>query len=131
MRKEVAEISTWIYLHLNLLALGEPSCLHLLLHGQKEYTMPPYIYPLPTTSLLTFSNVFIDPTSSHTTVLADATSARTRLHLALKATAGNEPGSSALAVIEVHISHEDRTLTVGYTVLPAVPSRHHQRRRRR
>lgn len=63
--------------------------------------MPSYVYPLPTTSLITFSNVFIDPTSKHTTDLADATSARTRLHLALKAIANNEPGSSALAVIEV------------------------------
>lgn len=63
--------------------------------------MPPYVYPLPTTSLLTFSSIFTDPSSSHTTVLADATSARTRLHLALKAVADNEPGSSALSVVEV------------------------------
>jgi hypothetical protein len=63
--------------------------------------MPPYVYPLPTTTLLTFSTIFIDPSSSHTTVLADATSARTRLHLALKGVAENESGSGALAVIEV------------------------------
>lgn len=63
--------------------------------------MPPYVYPLPTTSLLTFSSVFIDPSSSHTTVLADATSARTRLQLALKAVVDDEPGSRALGVVEV------------------------------
>lgn len=63
--------------------------------------MPPYVYPLPTTTLLTFSSIFVDPAGTHTTALADATSARTRLHLALKAVADNEPGASALAVVEV------------------------------
>lgn len=67
----------------------------------QSFIMPPYVYPLPTTTLLTFSTIFIDPSGTHTTVLADATAARTRVHLALKAASDNEAGSSALAVVEV------------------------------
>jgi hypothetical protein len=63
--------------------------------------MPPLLYALPTTSLIPFSTLLIDPSSSHTTALADATSARTKLQLALKACAGDEPGASALAVVDV------------------------------
>lgn len=63
--------------------------------------MPPLLFPLPMTALLTFSQIFIDPSSSHTTILADATDARTKLQIALKAFAGNEPGASAIAVVEV------------------------------
>jgi hypothetical protein len=84
------------------------------------YTMPPYVYPLPTTTLLTFSSIFIDPSSTHTTVLADATSARTRLHLALKAVADQEPGSSALAVVEVCLLFLSHSLSIGSTNLPPV-----------
>ncbi|KAK4688581.1 hypothetical protein P7C73_g1522, partial [Tremellales sp. Uapishka_1] len=62
--------------------------------------MPPYLYPLPTTSLLTFSHLLHDPSSSYTTDLADATAARTKLHLALKAVSGSEPGSSAVTVLD-------------------------------
>lgn len=66
--------------------------------------MPPLLFPLPTTSLLTFSQILIDPSSSHTTILADATAARTKLQIALKALASNEPGASAIAVVEVSLS---------------------------
>lgn len=63
--------------------------------------MAPYLFPYPTTGSVTFANVFIDRHQSYATELADATIARTRLQLALKAAAGDEPGSSALAVLEV------------------------------
>ncbi|ORY35594.1 hypothetical protein BCR39DRAFT_461419 [Naematelia encephala] len=56
--------------------------------------MPPLLFPLPTTSILTFSAILVDPSSSHTTALADATAARTKLFLALKAE------GSALAVVD-------------------------------
>ncbi|KAK8854775.1 pH-response regulator protein palC [Kwoniella newhampshirensis] len=62
--------------------------------------MPPYLFPLPTTSLLTFSSILHDPSTSYASVLSEATAARTRLHLALKGVADNEPGSSALAVLD-------------------------------
>lgn len=63
--------------------------------------MPPLLFPLPTTSLLTFSSLLIDPSNSYGTVLAEATSARTQLHLALKAVAEKQPGAGALAVLDV------------------------------
>jgi hypothetical protein len=63
-------------------------------------TMPPLLFPLPTTSLLTFSTLLIDPNNAYTTVLADATAARTQLHIALKGIAENQPGASALAVVD-------------------------------
>jgi len=63
--------------------------------------MPPLLFALPTTSLLTFSNLLHDPSSSYTTALAEATSARTKLQLALKGVAENQAGSSALAVVDV------------------------------
>ncbi|WRT68416.1 uncharacterized protein IL334_005392 [Kwoniella shivajii] len=62
--------------------------------------MPPYLFGLPTTSLLTLSSLLTDPSGSYTTVLSEATAARTRLQLALKGVADNEPGSSALAVLD-------------------------------
>ncbi|WVO13475.1 hypothetical protein L204_101094 [Cryptococcus depauperatus] len=62
--------------------------------------MPPYRYPLPTTSLLAFSNIFNDPSSSHTSALSEATAARTKLYLALKGVAENAPGSSSVAVLD-------------------------------
>ncbi|EAL20627.1 hypothetical protein CNBE3350 [Cryptococcus deneoformans B-3501A] len=62
--------------------------------------MPPYLYRLPTTSLITFSAILNDPSSSYTTILSDATASRTKLHLALKGIADNEPGASALAVLD-------------------------------
>nr|XP_018261508.1 pH-response regulator protein palC [Kwoniella dejecticola CBS 10117]OBR83666.1 pH-response regulator protein palC [Kwoniella dejecticola CBS 10117] len=62
--------------------------------------MPPYLLPLSRTSLLTYSSLLTDPSGSYTGVLADATAARTKLQLALKSVADNEPGASALAVID-------------------------------
>ncbi|OCF57248.1 pH-response regulator protein palC [Kwoniella mangroviensis CBS 10435] len=62
--------------------------------------MPPYLFPLPTTTLLTFSSLLTDPSGSYTSVLSEATAARTRLQLALKSVHDNEPGSSALAVLD-------------------------------
>jgi hypothetical protein len=46
--------------------------------------MPPFVYPPFATTLLSFSELFIDPTSSHTVALADATEARSNLRNALK-----------------------------------------------
>jgi hypothetical protein len=66
--------------------------------------MPPFLFPLPTTSLLAFSNLLLDPSGSHSVHLTEATAARTKVHLALKAVAGNEPGSSALSIVDVSIS---------------------------
>jgi hypothetical protein len=63
--------------------------------------MPPLLYALPTTSLTPFSTLLLDPSSSHTTALAEATSARTKLQLALKSCAAEEPGASALSVVDV------------------------------
>ncbi|WVW85602.1 hypothetical protein I302_107640 [Kwoniella bestiolae CBS 10118] len=62
--------------------------------------MPPYLFPLPTTTLLTFSSLLTDPSGLYTTVLSEATAARTRLQLALKSVNDKEPGSSALAVLD-------------------------------
>ncbi|TXT08605.1 hypothetical protein VHUM_02733 [Vanrija humicola] len=68
--------------------------------------MAPYLFPYPTTGPVTLSNVFIDRQLAYTTELAEATVARTRLQIALKAAAGQEPGSSALAVLEaVQVYH--------------------------
>lgn len=63
--------------------------------------MAPFLFPYPTTGSVTFANVLIDRTGSYTLDLADATVARTKLQLALKAAAAGEQGSSALAVLEV------------------------------
>jgi hypothetical protein len=46
--------------------------------------MPPYIYPAPATALLSFSDLCVDPSSSNTVILADATQARSRFRNALK-----------------------------------------------
>ncbi|EIW67251.1 hypothetical protein TREMEDRAFT_33779 [Tremella mesenterica DSM 1558] len=62
--------------------------------------MPPYLFPLPTTSLLTFSSILHDPSGTYTTTLSDATAARTKLHLALKAVSTNDVNSSALSVLD-------------------------------
>ncbi|WVF72821.1 pH-response regulator protein palC [Kwoniella sp. CBS 6097] len=62
--------------------------------------MPPYPFPLPTTTLLTFSSILHDPSNSYTTVLSEATEARTRLFLALKGVQECQQGSSALAVLD-------------------------------
>ncbi|KAL1406315.1 hypothetical protein Q8F55_008011 [Vanrija albida] len=68
--------------------------------------MAPYLFPYPTTGPVTLSNVFVDRQLAYSTELAEATVARTRLQIALKAAAGNEPGSSALAVLEaVQVYH--------------------------
>ena len=62
--------------------------------------MPPFLFRLPTTTLLTFSTLLTDPSGSYTTVLSEATAARTKLQLSLKALGDNDPGSGALAIID-------------------------------
>ncbi|KAJ9100228.1 hypothetical protein QFC20_005505 [Naganishia adeliensis] len=46
--------------------------------------MPPYVYPAPATALLSFSDLCVDPSSSNTVILADATQARSKFRNALK-----------------------------------------------
>jgi hypothetical protein len=46
--------------------------------------MPPYVYPVPLTALLSFTDLCVDPSAAHTVILADATHARSRLRNALK-----------------------------------------------
>jgi hypothetical protein len=82
----------------------DQSTLHSITHTLA--TMPPYLYPLPTTALLTFSSILLDPSSSHTTSLADATAARTQLFLALKGNAAGDSGSSALAIVDVGLAEQ-------------------------
>lgn len=86
-------------------------------------SMAPYLFPYPTTGSVTFANVFIDRWQDYGTELAEATIARTRFQLALKAAAGNEPGSSALAVLEV--GSLVIMLTSGRTSISTLPSGHH------
>lgn len=73
--------------------------------------MPPLLFPLPTTSLLTFSNLLLDPSNSYGGALSQATAARTQLHLALKAVAEKQPGSSALAVVDVRLGERPHVKT--------------------
>lgn len=81
---------------------------HYHLHSPVEltltHTMPPLLYPLPTTSQVTFSSLFLDPSSSFGSALAEATAARTKLHLALKALDEKQPGASAVSVIDVGVT---------------------------
>ena len=63
--------------------------------------MPPLLFPLPLTSPLTFSSLLHDPSNSHSGELAEATTTRTKLHLALTGFANGASGSSALAVVDV------------------------------
>lgn len=63
--------------------------------------MAPFLFPYPTTGSVTFANVLLDRSGAYTLELADATVARTKLQLALKAAATGEQGSSALQVLEV------------------------------
>lgn len=91
--------------------LGGDTCtfkasFHIASASTLYLTMPPYLYPLPTTSLITFSAILTDPSSSYTTILSEATAARTKLHLTLKGIADNEPGASALAVLDVRASSQ-------------------------
>ncbi|KAJ9096580.1 hypothetical protein QFC19_007112 [Naganishia cerealis] len=46
--------------------------------------MPPYVFPAPATTLLSFSELCVDPSSTNTVILADATQARSKLRNALK-----------------------------------------------
>lgn len=46
--------------------------------------MPPYVYPASATALLSFSDLCVDPSSSNTVILADATQARSKFRNALK-----------------------------------------------
>lgn len=72
--------------------------------------MPPLLFPLPTTQLLSLGgNIFIDPSSTHTTQLADATQSRTKFQIALKSYVDQVPGSSALQVIDVRSSFRSST----------------------
>jgi hypothetical protein len=105
-------------------------------HIPNNTDMPPLLLPLPTTALLTFSNVLHDPSIMYTSQLAEATAARTTLQLALKAVAANEAGSSALAVVDVSRLFLPPPLTIdtgiqGYTSLPTLPPRNHHLPRRR
>jgi hypothetical protein len=61
--------------------------------------MPPFLYPPYATVLLSFSELLLDPTSSHTIALADATEARSNLRNALKDVAGG--ASEWLPVVDV------------------------------
>ncbi|GMK53606.1 hypothetical protein CspeluHIS016_0101920 [Cutaneotrichosporon spelunceum] len=62
--------------------------------------MAPFLFPYPTTGSVTFANVLLDRGSAYTFQLADATVARTKLQLVLKAAAAGDQGTSALAVLE-------------------------------
>ncbi|ORX38531.1 hypothetical protein BD324DRAFT_578025 [Kockovaella imperatae] len=62
--------------------------------------MPPFPFPLPTTSLISYANLLHDTSLSFTAELAEATSARTTLQLALKALDENNPSASALSVVD-------------------------------
>jgi hypothetical protein len=78
--------------------------LHRPVEPNPTETMPPLLYPLPTTSQVTFSSLFLDPSSSFGSALAEATAARTKLHLALKALDEKQPGASAVSVIDVGVT---------------------------
>lgn len=67
--------------------------------------MPPYLYPPLATSLLSYSDICLDPTSSYAIVLSDATEARARLRDALKQAQGND--ADWLAVLDVSLSDEN------------------------
>lgn len=65
--------------------------------------MPPYLYPLPQTqTVILGGNLFIDPSATYSSHLAQASQARTRLQLALKsADDAKTSDSAAVAVIDV------------------------------
>lgn len=69
--------------------------------------MPPFLYPPLGTSLLSFSDLCLDPTSSFTVTLSDATEARARLREALKMSSGKGQGGGGpegadwMAVVDV------------------------------
>lgn len=46
--------------------------------------MPPYVFPAPATVLLPFTELCVDPSSTNTVILADATQARSKLRNSLK-----------------------------------------------
>ncbi|KAJ9121671.1 hypothetical protein QFC22_002291 [Naganishia vaughanmartiniae] len=46
--------------------------------------MPPYLFPAPATVLLSFLDLCVDPSSTNTVILADATQARSKLRNSLK-----------------------------------------------
>lgn len=88
--------------------------------------MAPYLFPYPITGPVAFSNILLDRSQAYTTELADATVARTRLQVALKAAAGGEPGGSALAVLEVSYSALYIADNIGCAgVLPVSAQYHH------
>ncbi|BEJ13806.1 hypothetical protein CspHIS471_0309800 [Cutaneotrichosporon sp. HIS471] len=70
--------------------------------------MAPFLFPYPTTGSVTFSNVLLDRGLAYTLELADATVARTKLQVVLKAAAAGDQGTSALAILEavqVYLPH--------------------------
>jgi ribosomal protein L11 methylase PrmA len=99
---------SWLLVLMRSLLTNNKSWYHHHLHPPIElaltHTMPPLLYPLPTTSQVTFSSLFLDPSSSFGSALAEATAARTKLHLALKALDEKQPGASAVSVIDVGVT---------------------------
>ena len=75
----------------------------LSLYAEGCANMPPYLYPLPQTSTLILGgNLFIDPSNAYSSHLAQASQARTRLQLALKAADDAKTNdSAAVGVIDV------------------------------
>lgn len=69
--------------------------------------MPPFLYSPPATSLLSYSDICLDPSSSYAVVLSDATEARARLRDALKQAQGND--ADWLAVLDVRRRSERQT----------------------
>lgn len=65
--------------------------------------MPPYLYALPQTgTVILGGSLFIDPSNSYSSHLAQASQARTRLQLALKAAeAAKTSDGAAVGVIDV------------------------------
>lgn len=88
--------------------------------------MAPYLFPYPIPGPVTFSTLLLDRSGAYTSQLAEATVARTRVQAALKAAAEEQPGSSALAVLEVRSSWAMIPgLISGCTCLPPVRACHH------
>lgn len=69
--------------------------------------MPPYIFPPTQTSPVSFSSLFIDPSSSrsHTVHLTDSTEQRSRFRDALKDYSNNKGDGELLTVIETAQSY--------------------------
>lgn len=69
--------------------------------------MPPYVYPASATALLSFSDLCVDPSSTNTVILADATQARSKFRNALKdVEAKNADWLIVLDVSRMHVYTE-------------------------